>query len=176
MNSCPNKSIISTLTKTEIESIVAQTENYKYRTIIRLAYGSGLKLSEVINLKVGDLDFESPLIHVGQRKTFLPESLIDELSFLIPEKKLDEYVFTSERGGKLSRETIQKFFARCLKKSNVQKPVSFQSLRHSFAVHLLEQGINLHLVQELLGHLDIRLTKKYLKIANFDLTKIKSPW
>ena len=79
MNTRPNKPVISTLTKAEIESIIEQTENYKYRTIIRLAYGSGLKLKEIINLKVADIDFESPLIRFGQRKMFLPESLVDEL-------------------------------------------------------------------------------------------------
>lgn len=167
----PIKSDLVILSKEELEAIINQTENYTYRTILRLAFGSGLKMTEIINLKIEDLDFETFRIFVnktGQDNTikFFPETLADELSFLTNYRPPDNYVFISQRGKKLTREGIYKLFKRCLQKADIQKPATFQSLRDSFAVNLLQSGIGIEHVHKLLGNQDLRHTKKYLRLVD----------
>ena len=91
-------------------------------------------------------------------------------------KNNDDYVFESERGGKLTERTAQKVFEKALKKSGIKKEASFHSLRHSFATHLLENGVDVRYVQELLGHQNIRTTQIYTQVTNPKLKNIKSPF
>jgi len=86
-----------------------------------------------------------------------------------------DYVFESERGGVLSVRTIQKIFKIALIKSSIRKDASFHSLRHSFATHILEDGVDIRYVQELLGHNNIRSTQIYTKVMNPNIKEIKSP-
>jgi len=86
------------------------------------------------------------------------------------------YVFESERGGKLTTATPQKVFQRALKKAGIKKDATFHSLRHSFATHLLENGVDVRYMQELLGHQNIRTTQKYTQVTNPQLKNIKSPF
>ena len=90
-------------------------------------------------------------------------------------KSRDDFVFASERGGKLATRTAQKIFAQALKNVGINKPASFHSLRHSFATHLLENGVDVRYVQELLGHRNIRTTQIYTQVTNPQLKNIKSP-
>jgi len=87
----------------------------------------------------------------------------------------NDYVFASERGGKLTERTAQKVFEAALKNAKIPKDATFHSLRHSFATHLLENGVDVRYVQELLGHANIRTTQIYTKVTNPMLQKIKSP-
>jgi site-specific recombinase XerD len=149
--------------------------------MLALAYGAGLRLSEVVNLKVKDLSLDELTIHLKQAKgkkdriTILSEKIKDDLKNYIVGKRADEFVFTSERGGKLSERTLQKIFQTALKKAKIKKPATFHSLRHSFATHLLENGVDVRYVQELLGHANIRTTQVYTKVTNPRLKNIKSP-
>ncbi len=88
---------------------------------------------------------------------------------------MDDYIFESNRGGKLTQRLAQKVFKNALIKSNIKKSATFHSLRHSFATHLLENGTDIRYVQELLGHANIRTTQIYTKVTNPNLRKIKSP-
>lgn len=170
------------LSRSEILKIIDQIKNLKYRLMISLAYASGLRVSEVVNLKVKDVDIEGMMIHLKNAKgkkdriTIFPEKLKNEVNDLIFGKKGNDYVFASERGGKLSTRTAQKIFERALTRSGINKLATFHSLRHSFATHLLENGVDIRYVQELLGHANIRTTQIYTHVTNPSLKNIKSPF
>ncbi|MFO7806850.1 MAG: tyrosine-type recombinase/integrase [Candidatus Moraniibacteriota bacterium] len=169
------------LTRTEIEKILDNIKNDKYYLAISLAYGSGLRISEIQNLKVEDLDLDSLTIHIKSAKgrkdriTILPKKLVGELQNLMMRKNKGDHVFASNRGGKLSVRSFQLIFSKALKKSGVKKDASFHSLRHSFATHLLENGVDVRYVQEMLGHQNIRTTQVYTKVTNPKLKNIRSP-
>ena len=109
------------------------------------------------------------------RLTVLSKNIIEELKIIMAGRENDDYVFESNRGGKLTEMSAQKVFYSALKKAGIKKPASFHSLRHSFATHLLENGVDVRYVQELLGHANIRTTQIYTKVTNPSLKNIKSP-
>lgn len=170
------------LSKQEIENIIAQTKNHKHRTLLALAYAAGLRVSEVITLRVEDIDHDALVITVRQGKgrkdriTIFAERLRNDLLPLCAGKKGEDFVFESERGGKLTSATAQKVFQQCLLKSGIKKAATFHSLRHSFATHLLENGVDIRYVQELLGHENIRTTQLYTKVTSPTLKRIVSPF
>ena len=127
------------------------------------------------------LNLEELTIHLKNAKgkkdriTIFPEKIKKELRVLVMSKNPDDYVFISERGGKLSERTLQKIFEKALKRAGIKKDATFHSLRHSFATHLLENGVDVRYVQELLGHQSIRTTQIYTKVTNPSIKNIKSP-
>lgn len=169
------------LSKKEVEQILAQITNSKHKLLVSLAYGAGLRVSEVTALKVQDLDWERQMIVVRSGKgakdriTLLPESLLHPIERLTAGKGGDEYVFESERGGRLTSRTAQVVFTRALKKAKIVKPATFHSLRHSFATHLLENGVDVRYIQKLLGHRSISTTQIYTKVTTPALQNIRSP-
>ena len=169
------------LSREEINKIIEVTGNIKHKLILSLAYGAGLRVSEVIGLKVGDLDFLELTVHIKQAKggkdriTLLPEKLKVDLQKFISNKEGSDLVFESEHGGKLTERTAQKIFEHSLEKADIKKDATFHSLRHSFATHLLENGVDVRYVQELLGHQNIKTTQIYTKVTNPRLKSIKSP-
>lgn len=176
-----HKRLPVTLSREEIQSIIELTKNSKHRLMISLAYGAGLRVSEVINLKIQDLDLPERSMLVREAKgdedrvSILPEKLIDELQSLMAGKLLDDYIFESERGGRLTTRSAQTAFAKSLKLAGIRKNASFHSLRHSFATHLLENGTDIRYVQALLGHASITTTQLYTKVTNPKLKNIRSP-
>ena len=170
------------LSRSEIKEIISATINSKYRLIISLAYGSGLRVSEIAKLKVKDLDINELIIYIREAKgkkdriSILSEKLLVDLKNIINIKNPENFVFESNRGGKLSTASMQKMFYKSLKLSKINKRASFHSLRHSFATHLLENGTNLRYVQKLLGHANIRTTQGYTQVTNPTLKNIKSPY
>jgi site-specific recombinase XerD len=169
------------LTKEEIQTIISRTTNAKHRLIIALAYGAGLRVSEVVRLKVRDIDINQLTLVVRQGKgkrdrlTVVPERLVPELKALIASSGSDSYLFVSERGGRLTESTAQKIFGNAARRAGIKKQATFHSLRHSFATHLLENGVDVRYVQELLGHQNIRTTQIYTHVTNPKLRNIKSP-
>lgn len=177
-----NKKLPVVLSRKEIEKIISVTKNKKYRLIISLAYACGLRVSEVVNLKVKDLDLEKLLIYIRKSKgnkdriSILAESLKKDLYNIIALKDFNDYIFESSRGSKLCTASAQKMFYKGLKTAGINKEASFHSLRHSFATHLLENGTNLRYIQKLLGHSNIRTTQTYTEVSNPVLRNIKSPF
>lgn len=169
------------LSREEIRSMIGATKNGKHRLMIALAYGAGLRVSEVIQLHVGDLDLEGLQIHLKAAKgnkdrvTVFPESIKTDIQNLIAGRSSHDLVFESERGGTLSSRTAQAVFAHALAKAGITKPATFHSLRHSFATHLLENGTDVRYVQALLGHANIRTTQRYTQVTNPALRNIRSP-
>ncbi len=169
------------LSRSEIEKIIQSISNTKHRTMISLGYGAGLRVSEVVNIAVCDIDLEQQVLTVSQGKgkkdriTVIPISLLQDLRAFADAKEKRQYLFESERGGKLTTSTLQKVFDRACTAAGIRKNATFHSLRHSFATHLLENGTDIRYVQELLGHSNIRTTQRYTQVTNPALKNIKSP-
>jgi len=169
------------LSRAEIEKIINSIENKKHRLLVSLSYGAGLRVSETVNLKVRDVNLDELTLHLKSAKgnkdrlTIFPEKLKADMAELMALQHGNEYLFESERGGKLTPRTAQKVFEKALEKAQIQKEATFHSLRHSFATHLLENGVDVRYVQELLGHQNIRTTQLYTKVTNPNLKNIKSP-
>lgn len=176
-----SKKLPIVLSRAEVNNIIRATDNPKYRLMISLAYAAGLRVSEVVNLKVADLDIDELILRIWggkgkkDRISVLPEKLRDSLRNTIAGKDGAEYVFESNRGGKLTTTSLQKMFRKSLEKTTIKKSATFHSLRHSFATHLLENGTDVRYVQELLGHANIRTTQIYTQVTNPKLKNIKSP-
>ena len=176
-----NHSLPVVLSKQEIGKIIEQIQNPKHKLLIEIAYGAGLRVSEIVNLKIKDLDIPALTIHIKQSKgqkdriTLLSQKIVLQLQKLIALKSANYYIFESERGGKLSTRSAQKIFENALRKSNITKDATFHTLRHSFATHLLENGVDVRYVQELLGHNNIRTTQIYTHLTNPALKNIQSP-
>ena len=137
-----------------------------------MAYGAGLRISEVVNLKIKDVNLEELTIHLKNAKgkkdriTIFPGKIKIDLQNLIAGKNPNDYLFESERGYKLTERTAQKVFENALRQSGIKKEATFHSLRHSFATHLLENGVDVRYVQELLGHQNIRTTRIYTQVTS----------
>lgn len=176
-----SKKLPIVLSRNEIARIIRNTKNSKHRLLIALAYGAGLRVSEVVDLKVKDINLDELTLHIKQAKgkkdriTVFPEKMKTDIQNLIAGKGKENFVFESERGGKLCVRTAQKVFENATKRTKIKKDATFHSLRHSFATHLLENGVDVRYVQELLGHQNIRTTQVYTKVTSPKLKNIKSP-
>jgi len=169
------------LTKEEIKRMIEVTKNPKHRLLIELAYGSGLRVSEVVKLKLKDFDFENKSIFVRQgkgkkdRKTILPENLITRIKEYFTENNGDKFLFPSYKNSHLSIRSVQKIVKTSAKLAKIDKNVYVHALRHSFATHLLENGFDLKQISELLGHKRLETTQIYLHTSAEYLKNIKSP-
>lgn len=176
-----NQSLPVVLSREDIGRMLEVTKNAKHRLMLGLAYGAGLRVSEVVAVKVQDIDLAEMTIHIKQGKgkkdriSILSGKLIDDLRTMVAGKQGHDFVFPSEQGGQLTTRTAQKIFEHALVRADINKPATFHSLRHSFATHLLENGVDVRFVQELLGHQNIRTTQRYTHVTNPRLQQIQSP-
>jgi site-specific recombinase XerD len=169
------------LSREEIQRMLETIKNEKHRLMVALAYAGGLRVSEVINLRIKDINPAELTIHLKGAKgnkdriTIFPEKLRSDIEKSVIGRNANDYFFASERGGKLTERTAQIVFEKTLKAAGIKKEATFHSLRHSFATHLLENGVDVRYVQELLGHANIRTTQIYTKVTNPMLKNIRSP-
>ncbi len=176
-----SKKLPIVLSRNEIDKIIQSTKNIKHELLLSLAYGAGLRVNEAVTLKVRDVDLDELTLHIKQAKgqkdriSIIPEKIAADIQNLIAVKPANDFVFASERGGKITTRTAQKIFENSLKIAGIKKSATFHSLRHSFATHLLENGVDIRYVQELLGHQNIRTTQRYTQVTNPKLKNIKSP-
>lgn len=176
-----HKKLPIVLSRDEIVKIITATKNSKHRLLLALVYGSGMRVSEVINLKVGDLNLDELSLIIKDAKggkdrlSIFPEKLKTDLQNMMAGKDTNDYLFESERGGKLTTRSAQNVFEKSLKLAKINKLATFHSLRHSFATHLLENGVDVRYIQKLLGHASISTTALYTKVTNPALLNIKSP-
>lgn len=176
-----SKKLPVVLSRSEIEKIVSNIRNAKHKLAIQLAYSGGLRVSEITKLNVKDINLEELTIHIKSAKgnkdriTIFSEKLKNNIANETFGKNKNDFVFESVRGGELTNATMQKVFRNALGKSGIQKDATFHSLRHSFATHLLENGVDIRYVQELLGHSNIRTTQIYTHVTNPKLKNIISP-
>jgi len=168
------------LSRQEIKELIYSIDNKKHCLMIALAYGAGLRVSEVVKLKVKDIDINELTIHIKdakgkkERLSIFPEKLKTKIGRFLSSDK-NKYLFESNRGGRLTARSAQVALDKALKKCKIKKDASFHSLRHSFATHLLENGTDIRYVQKLLGHRNIRTTQLYTQVTNPRLKNIKSP-
>ena len=165
----------------DIKSLFEASVNLKHNTMLKLCYGLGLRVSEIVNLKITDIDSHTMQVLIEQAKgkkdryVNLPESILPQLRSYFIEYKPKKYLFEGQYGGQYSTRSAQQVFKNALQKANINKTVSIHSLRHSFATHLLEQGTDIRFIQELLGHNDIKTTLIYTEVSNKSIRKIISP-
>lgn len=175
------KKIPIVLTRAEVKRLIEGAGSKKSELMLKLLYSSGLRLSEAINLKIKDLELEERMGWVrhgkgGKDRMFiLAEALVKELKKYIEKRKLSGYVFPNKEGGPLTPNNIQKIVARAALQAKITKKVSPHTLRHSFATHLLESGVGIRHIQELLGHANLQTTQIYTKVSTEELKKIRSP-
>jgi len=169
------------LTKEELNSLFDVIINKQHKLILKLYYSSGLRLSEAINLRKKNIEFSEKVIWVRDgkggkdRMSILSESLSKELEEFCQYKKNNDFLFVNKRGEPLSERSVQLIIEKARKKSGIAKDIHIHTLRHSFATHLLEAGVDIRKIQELLGHADLSTTQVYTRVSNKELKKIKSP-
>ena len=162
--------------------MIETTRNLKHRAILAVIYSAGLRISEFISLRPSDIDSDRKQIRVlgkgnKYRYTLLSENTLDMLRMYWRAYKPAKYLFEGHiKGQPVSQSTIQQVFRHACKKTGINKPASVHSLRHSFATHLLESGVNLKIIQSLLGHSSLRTTSIYLHVTRFDPSSVKSPF
>ncbi len=176
----------SILSAQEISRLIKVTANLKHKTILLLIYSGGLRLGELLNLKIGDIDSEAMKIHVRQAKEkkdigkkdrtiMLSEKTLSILRGYYKSYKPHDYLIEGQKGGKYSPKSVQNVFKSAVKKAGIKKKVTVHSLRHSFATHLLDEGTDIRYIQELLGHKRLETTQIYTHVSSHSINKIKSP-
>jgi site-specific recombinase XerD len=170
------------LNQMELKELFAAPTLLKHRVVLTLIYSAGLRGQEVINLKISDIDFERKTIHIRQSKykkdriVPLAESMAVGLKKYIKAENPHIWLFNGkEADGRYSVKGISWVMRENMKKTSITKEVSLHSLRHSYATHLLEQGLNIVTLKELLGHAEITTTMIYLHVAQCPLIKPHSP-
>jgi len=177
-----DKKIPTVLSKEEVKKLISSINNKKSYLMISMIYACGFRVSELINLKLQDLDFNEKIGHARQAKGRkdrifnIPEFLVPALQEQAEKQKSinKDYLFTGPKG-KLSPRNIQKIVKKAATKAGIKKSISPHTLRHSFATHLLENGTDIRMIQELLGHSDLSTTQIYTHVSTEELKKIKSP-
>ncbi len=176
------KTLPVVLSQREITKIFEATTNLKHRTLMMTAYSGGLRVSEVCQLRVVDIDSELMHIHVRNGKgrkdryVMLSESLLPKLREYYRVYRPKVWLFPSAKSERpLGASSAQRVFSRSRKKAGIRKPATFHSMRHSFATHLLEAGAELCYIQKLLGHASLNTTLIYTKVTTTGATKIRSP-
>jgi integrase/recombinase XerD len=171
------------LTKEEVKHLFKAITNPQHKLLLQLYYSSGLRLSEALTLRVKDLDFQEHVIWIRSgkggkdRMSILSQSLSKQLEEHCSKsgKTKDSFVFVNKYGDPFHPRFVQKIIEKAKEKANIQKDAHIHTLRHSFATHLLEDGVDIRKIQELLGHADLSTTQIYTKVSNEELKKIKSP-
>lgn len=174
------KKIPIVLSKEEIKQMIESTENPKHKLLLSLLYSTGMRLSECVNLKIEDLELNEKLIWVRKGKgskdrfVLISEKLSQEFNDYVKPMEKKDYLFKG-RAGLLSKRNVQKIVTNSAKKAGITKKVSPHTLRHSFATHLLESGVDIRKIQVLLGHSNLATTQIYTTVSKTELQKIKNP-
>jgi len=169
------------LSKEEIIKLLKVTTNIKHKSILMMIYSAGLRLGELLNLKLSDIDSDRMKIHIRQGKgkkdryVFLSQKLLELLKIYFIEYKPTDYLFEGQKKNKYSPKSVQSVMKQALKKAAIRKPATVHTLRHSFATHLLEDGTDIRYIQQLLGHKKLETTQIYTHITGSAMDKIKSP-
>lgn len=175
------KKLPNVLSLEEVKQVIDSIGNLKHKTIISLIYSCGLRISECTNLKVTDIDSKRMLIKIVQGKgkndryVQLSYKMLNLLREYYKEYKPHKHLFQGQKKDEYSAKSIQNILKKALARCKIQKRITPHSLRHSFATHLLEQGTDIRIIQEILGHKDIRTTQIYTHISSSDLSKINNP-
>jgi site-specific recombinase XerD len=169
------------LSKEEVTKIINAHRNIKHRTFLIVTYSAGLRLDEACHLKISDVDSKRMLIRVIQAKgnkdryTILSPLALESLRYYWKLYRTKQWLFEGLKEQALPHTTAQKIFRDALKKTMINKKVGIHVLRHSFATHLLEQGVSLPIIQQLLGHKSLKTTSGYLHVQQYSINAVRSP-
>ena len=181
----PKKRVIlpNVLAISQVEKLFSNLENLKHKTMLFLAYSAGLRVSEVVNLKLRDIHSERMFINIKGAKgkkdriVSLSPGILDLLRKYYTVYKPKEWLFEGQyENSQYTTRSLQQVFHRAKDASKILQPVTFHSLRHSYATHLHERGTDIKLIQELLGHNDLNTTLRYTHVSNRTLENIVSPF
>jgi len=176
-----SRTLPKVFSKEEIKKILNSSINLKHKLILWMIYSCGLRRSEVINISLKDLDRDRGILNIREAK-----GKVDRIVPVSPKVwgKIDEYLdaykpvtwlFEGQGGGKYSVESVYNIFKKAVRKSGIKKEVGVHSLRHSYATHLHENGLDIRYIQELLGHKSTRTTEIYTHVSRRNLIAIHSP-
>ncbi len=172
------------LSTQEVGGLFQATTNLKHRAMLMTTYSGGLRLSELITLKPADIDSDRMLIHVlgkgnKERFTLLARTALQELREycrVYRPGESGEWLFPGQKPGThLSARSFQKIVEQARERAGITKPATVHTLRHSFATHLLDRGVDIYHISRLLGHTDLKTTEVYLHLTSRDFARIDSP-
>ncbi|MDI9319555.1 MAG: tyrosine-type recombinase/integrase [Phycisphaerales bacterium] len=165
----------------DIVKMIQVVDNPKHKLILCLCYGMGLRVSEIINLKISNIDSDRMQVHIEASKNKkdryvnLPNNILEPLRSYCKQYLPKYYLFEGQYGGQYSVRSAQAIFKNAMNKAKINKRVGIHVLRYSYATHLLEYGIDITFIQQLLGHNDITTTLIYTQVSTKQLSNIKSP-
>jgi integrase/recombinase XerD len=169
------------LAEEEVVSIIQKTTNLKHRAILMTSYSAGLRVSELVSLKISDIDSKRMMLHVraakGKKDRMVPLStkLLETLRDYYKLYKPKDYLFEGERGGPYAARSAQMVLFAAKRKAGITKKGSIHMLRHSYATHLLEAGIDIRYIQSFLGHNSLQTTMIYTHVGKLKIEGIQSP-
>lgn len=176
------KSLPVVLTQEEVIRLIKAIKNSKHKLLIKILYGAGLRVSEVVNLKVEDLELAKKYGWVRRGKgnkdrlMIIPQQVIPELKSFLKINQIEEgFIFLGRKGRHLHTRSVQELVKKAAKKAKIKKNVHPHTLRHSFATHLVENGYDVASVQSLLGHASMNTTMVYVHMAAPSLINVVSP-
>ncbi|MEP3374696.1 MAG: site-specific tyrosine recombinase/integron integrase [Maribacter dokdonensis] len=175
------KKLPQVISKSEVMKILDNTNNLKHRCIVGLLYSAGLRRNELINLKLSDIDSNRMLIRIESGKgnkdrySLLSNQILDDLRIYYKKWRPKKYIIEGQYGGQYSGQSIAVIVTRAAKKAGIRIRVTPHMLRHSFATHLLEAGVDLRQIQVLLGHSSSKTTEIYTHVATSTFSSIKNP-
>jgi site-specific recombinase XerD len=165
-----------------VKMLLSSTENLKHQTILMMGYAAGLRVSEIASLKVEDIDSSRMVIYIRRAKgkkdrmVMLSPILLEKLRHYYKVYKPKNYLFEGQDPQEhYAVRSIQQVFRDCKQKLNLRRKGGMHSLRHSFATHLLEGGTDIRVIQELLGHDNIKTTVRYTQVSVKNITQVQSP-
>ena len=172
-----HRKLPTVFSRQELKRLFKAPQRLKQRVLFSLVYSAGLRVSEVCALKITDIDSDRMQIKVSQSKgnkdryVILSEKILSGLRKYVKSSKPKNYLFNGkQKGMPLSHSAVQTSFRLAMKKAKINKEASMHTLRHSFGTHLLEDGVDIVTIKELIGHAHIETTMIYLHIAKIDKT------
>jgi integrase/recombinase XerD len=171
------------LSRGEVENLLKGITNLKHKSMLSLIYACGLRRSELINLEIRSIDSARKLLIIKEAKgkkdrvAPLPESMIEMLRTYYKAYKPKRWLFEGfNESEKYTESSLQQVFKQAVEKAKIKKHVTLHTLRHSYATHLLENGVDLRYIQEILGHKSSKTTEIYTHVTSKSIEKIKSPF
>lgn len=176
------KKLPKVMSKEEVKALFNITKNEKHKTALMLAYSCGLRVSETARMRIEDIDSSRMVVYISQGKgkkdriSTLSKVMLDQVREYYSKYRPHKYLFESQdRQTHISDRTLQRVFDAQVKKLNIRKKLTFHSLRHSFATHLLEEGVDIRFIQEMLGHTNIKTTEIYTHVSNKSILNVMNP-
>jgi integrase/recombinase XerD len=175
------KQLPKVLSEKEIAQIINALDNVKHKCMMSLIYSAGLRRSELLNMRIKDIDSKRMVVYINQAKgkkdriAPLSETILQLLRVYFKEYKPKDYLFEGQSGDIYNERSLALVLKRACNLAGIKKDVNLHMLRHSYATHLLENGTDLRYIQELLGHSSSRTTEIYTHVSNRAISKITSP-